>query len=267
MRDRSIITEEKSTIGAGKTGSGASVSVCLATWNGAQFLAEQIGTVLPQLGPGDELVVVDDASSDSTMEILERAARESRLANVRIHQNARNLGAIRTFERALALAKGEIVLLCDQDDRWLPAKVERIRRVFAENTSVTLVHSDAQLMDETGRIYSPSWAAMRPWRPGLLANIARNTFLGCTLAFRRSSLEYCLPFPAGTPMHDQWIGLLHTIFGKVAYLGEPLVQYRRHSGNATAEHHASVAQMARWRLNLIGNLASRWWDASRTRRP
>jgi glycosyltransferase involved in cell wall biosynthesis len=234
----------------------------MATWNGARFLAEQLGTVVPQLAPGDELVIVDDASHDRTMEILECAQKELQTAMIRLHRNQCTLGAISTFERALALGRGEILLLCDQDDYWLPGKVERIRRAFAEDAVATLVLSDAQLIDGEGNMLASSLATWKPYRPGLFSNLVRNTFLGCTMAFRRSSLKYCLPFPAGTPMHDQWIGMLHIMFGKVVYLDEPLILYRRHGGNATADTHASWAQMARWRLNLTRNLAARWWRIS-----
>ncbi len=243
------------------------VSVCMATWNGAQFLREQLQTVLQQLGPGDELVIVDDASHDETMQLLRGAEKESGAATIRLYQNERTLGAISTFERALALAKGEILLLCDQDDHWLPGKVERIRSAFARDAATTLVLSDAQLIDGEGQVFASSLAKVKPYRQGLLSNLTKNTFLGCTMAFRRSSLEYCLPFPAGTPMHDQWIGLLHTLFGKVVYLDEPLVQYRRHGGNATADNHASWGQMAQWRFDLARNLAARWWRTSRNGRP
>jgi len=242
------------------------VSVCMATWNGARFLGMQLETVVPQLRPGDELVVVDDASLDETMEILKVAERELG-GTLRLYQNERTLGAISTFERALALAKGEILLPCDQDDYWLPGKVERIRNAFAKDAATTLVLSDAQLIDGAGQVLASSLATVKPYRRGLLSNLVRNTFLGCTMAFRRSSLEYCLPFPAGTPMHDQWIGILHTLFGKVVYLDEPLIQYRRHGGNATADNHASWVQMAQWRLDLMRNLAARWWRTSRNERP
>jgi len=238
----------------------------MATWNGAPFLEEQLQSMLPQLLPEDELVAVDDTSHDATMAILERASQQSESVTIRLYQNSQNLGAIRSFERALRLAKREIIVLCDQDDRWLPGKIKRIREVFAEDAAATLVLSDAQIIDGAGQIMAPSWTATRPYRSGLLANVAKNTFLGCTMGFRRSSLAYCLPIPAGAPMHDQWIGTLHTIFGKIVYLDEPLIQYRRHGGNATADNHASWAQMAQWRLDLIRNLVARWWQVSRSSR-
>lgn len=244
-----------------------SVSVCMATHNGAQFLGEQLATILPQLAAGDELVVVDDLSSDGTMDILRRTAADTTGPSVRVYQNQINLGAIRSFERALGLATKNIVLLCDQDDRWMPRKVNRIRRAFAEDQTATLVLSDAQLIDEAGQVFTQSRAETKPFRFGLLSNLARNSFLGCAMAFERSSLSYCLPIPARIPMHDQWIGMLHTIFGKVVYVAEPLIQYRRHSANATADQHAPAAQMLKWRSNLLWNLAHRWWQTCRNGAP
>jgi glycosyltransferase involved in cell wall biosynthesis len=243
-----------------------SVSVCMATWNGAKFLPEQLDTLIPQLTFGDEVVVVDDGSSDETMEILKRAADESKAAVIRIHQNERRLGPIWTFERALSLASGDILLLCDQDDRWLPGKVERICRAFAEDVATTLVMSDAQVIDGTGSVIAPSWRALRPFRRTLLPNVVKNTFHGCIMAFRQSSMEYCLPIPPRAPHHDQWIGVLHTVFGKIAYIDEPLIQYRRHGGNNQTGRHAPWHQMLRWRYDLAINLATRCWCVSRAMR-
>ena len=96
------------------------LSVAMATYNGAQFINEQIRSILPQLGDHDELVIVDDASSDNTVELV-GAFADSRIVLAR---NEVNRGYVRTFERALALARGEVILLSDQDDEWFPGRVE-----------------------------------------------------------------------------------------------------------------------------------------------
>lgn len=242
------------------------VSVCMATWNGSRFLQEQLTDILSQLTHHDELVVVDDGSFDATMDILEHAAAEASHTRVRIYRNDKNIGAIRTFERALGMAEKDLVFLSDQDDRWLPHKVCKIERAFATHPEVTLVISDTQIIDATGTVTAASWTSRRLFHPGTLANVVKNRFLGCTMAFRRSSLEYCLPFPPDTPMHDQWIGTLHSIFGSILFLPESLMQYRRHDDNATNLHRASVMQMLRWRTNLSRNLLVRYWQHSRSRR-
>lgn len=239
----------------------------MATWNGSRFLAEQLAGILPQLTCCDELVVVDDGSSDATVRILETAAAEACHTSVRIYRNERNMGAIRSFERALGLAEKDLVFLSDQDDRWFANKVSRIGSAFAAHPEVTLVLTDAQIIDGSGVVTEASWAARRPFRTGTIANVVKNTFLGCTMAFRRSSLQYCLPFPSGIPMHDQWIGTLHSIFGSVLILPEPLMQYRRHEANVTQLHRSSVGQMMRWRTNLIRNLLRRYRECSRAALP
>ena len=238
----------------------------MATWNGAKFLPEQLETLIPQLTFGDEVVVVDDGSSDETLEILKRAANESKAAVIRIHQNERRLGPMSTFERALSLARGDILLLCDQDDRWLPGKADRMRSLFAGDPDLTLVISDAQVIDGTGRIIAPSWRALSPFWRSWLATMVKNKYHGCTMAFRQTSMEYCLPIPAGAPHHDQWIGILHSIFGKVLYIPEPLIQYRRHGGNNQTGRRAPWLQMLRWRYDLAINFAARCWCVSRSMR-
>jgi len=238
----------------------------MATWNGSRFLPEQLGSILPQLSSGDELVAVDDRSSDSTMRILQQTAAEASHTRIRIYGNDENMGAIRTFERALTLAERDLIFLSDQDDVWYPARVSKIKSIFTLNPQVTLVLNDAQIIDGTGALMPYSWASLKPFHTGAIANLVKNTFLGCTMAFRQSSLEYCLPFPPGTPMHDQWIGMLHSLFGGVVFLPEPLMQYRRHEGNATDLDRASVMQMLRWRVSLSRNLLARYRHYSRTAR-
>src|SRR5688572_23511076 len=95
------------------------VSVCMAVYNGAAFLKTQVESILQQLHAEDELIVVDDASQDDSMRILQ----ELHDPRLRVHRNERNQGVLATFERALRLARGDIVFLSDQDDVWLAAKV------------------------------------------------------------------------------------------------------------------------------------------------
>jgi len=99
----------------------------MAVYNGASFLRPQLESILEQLRADDELVVVDDASQDETAAILARTDD----ARLRLHRNERNLGVLATFEKALRLARGEIVFLSDHDDLWLAGKVEKILAVFA----------------------------------------------------------------------------------------------------------------------------------------
>jgi glycosyltransferase involved in cell wall biosynthesis len=226
----------------------------MATYNGERFLVEQLESIISQLGPNDELIIVDDASQDSTCAVIEGFCD----VRIRLIQNETNQGARASFETALRHTTGEIIFLSDQDDVWHPEKVSRFLHLFGARPEVTLAISDAQIIDGNGYVLSQSRLNGKNFRPGVLTNIVRNSYLGCALAFRRSALDYCLPFPRSIPMHDMWIGILNELFGETAFLKESLISYRRHGHNASADKHGSYSQMLRWRMHLVFNLICRW---------
>jgi glycosyltransferase involved in cell wall biosynthesis len=230
------------------------ISVCVATHNGARWIEAQLRSVLSQIGGGDEVIVVDDASSDRTVATILALADP----RIRIVQNERNVGVDLTFQRALTLAKGDVLFLCDQDDLWHPHKVKRVMRVFQVYPDVTLVLSDAQLIDASGQLLAPSYFAIRgAYRQGVLASIVKSKFLGCAMAVRSSMRKYFLPFPIPIPGHDMWIGTINELYGKTCFLPEPLISYRRHGSNASPDRHQGVARMLSWRWQLVRGVAQR----------
>jgi glycosyltransferase involved in cell wall biosynthesis len=222
----------------------------MAVYNGSQYIRDQVASILPQLGEDDEFVVVDDASQDASIAILE-GFHDRR---IRIIRQTENRGVVRTFERSLREASGEIIFLADQDDIWRKDKVEKMIGMFLSCPDLTLVISDALIIDAEGRIIGKSWFERRSYHPGLLRNLLQNGFLGCAMAFRRSLLKDCLPFPAGTPMHDMWIGMVNQLVGKAGLIREPLMCYRRHGNNTTSDKRSSMKQKLRWRYALVKNL-------------
>ena len=229
------------------------ISVCMASYNGGRYIAEQIRSILSQLGDRDEIIIVDDCSGDRTAEII-RAFHDPR---IHLFHNASNRGVIKSFERALSQAAGELVFLSDQDDVWRADKVEKFRAFFAGRPNAAAAMSDARVIDGEGREISSSWVRARGFHPGALRNIIKNGYLGCALAFRKSVLAACLPFPEKIPMHDMWIGALSACFGETGFLPDPLVAYRRHGENATSGRHASLGRMLVWRWNLATALLAR----------
>lgn len=226
----------------------------MAVYNGLQFLPAQIESVLSQLEGDDELVIVDDASTDDSASWL-RALGSPR---IRLYPNPVNSGVRLSFDRGLALARHEIVLLCDQDDVWLPGKRTAFVTAFETHPSAVVVVSDAEVIDGSGNITAPSFMALRGGFNGsLAATLWRNRFLGCAMAVRRSLLDVALPIPAEAPMHDMWLGALGTLRGEVVYLPQALLQYRRHGGNASPSRPQPVLRMLRWRVALALALTTR----------
>lgn len=230
------------------------VSVCLAAYNGERWLRAQLASILHQLVDVDEVVIVDDASCDSTPHIVE----ELRDPRIRLLRNTRNIGVDRSFERAISEARGEIIFLSDQDDLWHEDKVAIVLDAFAEAPDVTLVLSDADIIDEVGikRGYT-YFEARGQFIPGIVANILKSKFLGCAMAFRANLREHFLPFPSPLPGHDMWIGVVNEWYGKTRFIKQPLIAYRRHGSNASPETHRDIAQMLLWRWQLIAGLLGR----------
>ena len=228
------------------------ISVCMATYNGGKFIREQLESILSQL-PSDhsEIVIADDGSTDDTLAEVNSLGDSC----VRVLNAEKHLGVIYNYERALQASKGDIVFLADQDDIWLPGKVDK---VLAALNDADLVAHDAWMLRPSDSQDS-SWARagklsdIRAYKSGVVANWWKNTFTGCCMAFRRSILDKALPFPKNLPMHDQWLGLVAEKNFKVKFIDEPLVEYRQHSTNAThiGNSPAGVFQKIKWRLDLL----------------
>jgi len=232
--------------------------VCIAAYQGLRYIGPQLSSILEQLSDQDEVVLVDDSSTDGTYAQLGEI-QDPRLT---VLQNASNEGVLRSFEKALSHCSGEIVFLSDQDDLWLPKKVETILNAFASDPDLTLVASDAIIIDEDGNKIGDSFYAKRgEFRAGLWSNLLIGKFHGCTMAFRSSLLRCVLPFPRDTRVHhDTWIGCMNAVAGgNTQYISEPLVAYRRHSTNVTGRIRLSNYTRLMMRYKILLGLALFLW--------
>ena len=192
----------------------------MATYNGEKYVAAQLESILasPLVG---ELLVSDDGSTDRTIEIVERFS-DSRIKLLR----GPRAGYGRNFEYLLTQAQGEYIFFSDQDDIWLP---EKIGLMAAQLQHADLVMSDCVVVDQDLKVLHPSYFALIDSRPGLLKNLAKNSYLGCCMALRRRLLAHILPLPRHLPYHDWWAGMVAEAFGTVTFLNVALMQYRRHA--------------------------------------
>ena len=230
------------------------ISVCMASFNGNKYIKKQLDSILSQLGIDDEVIIVDDASEDDTVSTIMNFDDP----RIKLFENENNTGVIASFERSITLAKGEIIFLSDQDDIWLPNKIQKMMSLFQKNSEVTLCLSDALIIDDSGKVGEFTYFGLRgQFQHGLISNIIKNRFLGCSIAFKKSLIKKILPIPSKVPAHDMWIGLINEMYGSTAYIDEPLFQYRRHSGNVSSMTHAKVLRMVRWRIILIYHISLR----------
>ena len=198
----------------------------MAVYNGQKYIFEQLNSILKQLSPGDEVIISDNCSTDSILDVI-KSIKDSRIA---IYSFC-NKSPVLNFENALSKSSGEYIFLSDQDDIWEENKVQVILELLNKYDTVI---SDCTVIDEKNNILFDSFFKIMHSKKGLFKNYYKPSFLGCCMAFRRSILIKSLPFPPNIPMHDWWIALISEMFGKTYYLQEKLVRYRRHTSNATA---------------------------------
>lgn len=214
------------------------ISVCIATYNGEQFIQQQLKSILCQLHQNDEIVVSDANSTDSTIDLILKL-QDSRIKlfflpndELRVDKSSvfSTMDKIRNnFQNALLHAKGDVIFLADQDDVWYENKVERICEVL--KTVDCVVHDCAVISDE--KIIIPSFLSYFKPNRTEIGLFIKSPFMGCCMAFNQSVLEKALPFPNIHIEHDTWIGICAYKIGKVAILDEILIDYRRHNMNAS----------------------------------
>lgn len=227
------------------------VSVAMAAYNGEKYLNDQINSIICQLSPRDELIISLDPSKDTSREIIQSfCSKDSRIKMI----VGPGRGVIRNFANALAQCQNDIIFLTDQDDVWLPGKIDNVKKVFEDYGDVNVVMHDAFIVNENLGVLSNSFFEGRKCKLGVFNNIIRNSYMGCCMAFRNELLKYILPFPDNLPMHDQWIGLVGEITGKNYLLKKKLIYYRRHGDNVSSDHHAGIIQMIKWRWKVISSV-------------
>ena len=204
------------------------VSVCIATYNGEKFIEKQLHSVLSQINDTDEVIVSDDGSTDSTLELVYAIGAK----NVHVISNIKQHGYTSNFENALKQAKGDVIFLCDQDDLWAENKVSCCLMHLQHND---LIISDARLIDGYDKEIGASFFALRHSKTGLYANLIRFSHIGCCMAFKRNVLRCALPFPPNHLYctHDNWIALIGMAFFRTRIINEKLVSYRRHDTNTS----------------------------------
>ena len=233
------------------------VAVVVATYNGATYLRAQLESIVQQTYKPSQIIIVDDASLDDTLQVANNFAAHH--PEVMVVQNETRLGYIKNFEKGMLLANANYIALSDQDDIWMPHKIEVLIHAIGDQM---LAYSDSELIDADGQLlkqkmssiknqlayHTPIMYAIGAWAPGH------------AMLFKKELVDKAAPFPT-LVTHDFWLGFVATCYSKVVYVNEPLVHYRQHTQNAigadtTKNKSASLTmaqkkQKARARMELL----------------
>lgn len=220
------------------------ISVCMATYNGEKYLPEQMHSIIRQLGEGDEIIVVDDASTDGTVTFLE-SLKDSR---IRIHRNTVNVGHVKSFEKAIGLAYFPVLLMADQDDIWTDGRLDLIKDAICQEKKL-LVSSNSEFINNLGQL-------IEPLHTGLLASdssryiknifnifVGKAYYDGCAMGLSRGLLHLILPIPSYVESHDLWIALAANIARSNLHLPVITLRRRIHGNNASVAQRPLIRKI------------------------
>lgn len=222
-----------------------SVLVLMPTYNGERYLAAQIDSILAQEGVKVSLLFSDDGSTDGTLSLLE---------GFDILPFERRLGPSQNVSRLLEHT-APYVALADQDDVWERdklvlslQKMGELEALYGRETPL-LVHTDLKVVDKELRESAPSFFSYNKFHGGGLNQLLmQNTVTGCTLLMNEALASLATPIPPEAIMHDWWIALVASAFGKIGVINRPLVHYRQHGSNAIgATTYFDLAKIGRFR--------------------
>ena len=213
------------------------IAILLSTYNGAKFLRQQLDSLFVQSYTSFKIFVRDEGSQDTTLDILKSY-------DVKLLPSNTNLGPKKSFITLLnyTIKKSEFdyFMFCDQDDVWCADKVEKTLNKMLNMEATygnipTLVHTDLEVVDESLKtIASSMWRYehILPNKNAFGRLLIQNTITGNTVMINRALAEKCLTIPNGAIMHDWWLGLVASQFGKIGFIVKPTIKYRQHLNNS-----------------------------------
>ena len=222
------------------------ISVAMAAYKGARYIEEQLDSIRMQTLSADEVIVVDDRSPDHTFEILQMYQKQYPEFPLQIFRNEKNLGYRKNFHEAVSHCTGEVVFLCDQDDAWLPEKVETMVGILERDPAILVLASSFTLMDGEGNSFEiqkrHGWSNQNLYHRVVASDalvrvmtehlLIHNFCQGCAQVMRKEIADrFVKTFTAELP-HDWSINLIASEKSGLYFYNHPLFRYRIHGGNA-----------------------------------
>lgn len=248
-----------------------SISIALATYNGAAFISEQLASLAAQVVLPAELVVSDDGSTDGTVAIVEDFAKGAPFP-VRLEVNQHRLGYRSNFMKAAGLCRSEFISFCDQDDNWRPEKLATVIRQFTSD-DIMLVTHNASIIDATGKHVGKLFLDPSSSSNDLIVDGPWPLQLGFTQTFRSSLMQHTSlwrdsvsHFAEGERIgHDRWIAFLSAAIGRTIVLTDELAAHRHHSSNVFGGKITTTWPSLRERINWVQRTVAQQIKAAQNR--
>ncbi len=230
-----------------------SVQILLATYNGEQFLEQQLESLLQQTYTAFRVLIRDDGSTDNTIAILQRYITKYPTKFFLLQDDKKNVGATQNFGILLENADADYLFFCDQDDVWLSNKIEKSLNTICDleagqTSTPCMVYSDMTAIDENGNVtFESVWKQLdlRPEYFTLNRLLVQNIPHGCAITINRAMAELARPLPKQAILHDHWLALLAVCAGKHQAIETPLLLLRNHVQNVTRQKKFSFNKIKR----------------------
>ncbi|MFC5469669.1 glycosyltransferase family 2 protein [Cohnella suwonensis] len=232
------------------------VAVLLSTFNGELYLEQFFNSLLDQSYQQFIVLIRDDGSVDETTNIINKFVSEN--DNFYLIEGSNNKGSKLSFGTLLEYCNQnfhevEYFMFADQDDVWLPDKVKWTfeKMIFFEEKEgdlPILIHTDLLVTDPELNIISKSFWAYQNLDPRFTEInrlLVQNVVTGCTMMINKRLASLSLPIPSTSIMHDWWISLVASLFGKIGYLNTPTILYRQHFSNHVGATHYTLKNILR----------------------
>lgn len=240
------------------------ISVCIPTYNGAKYIKDQINSILPQLSSNDEIIISDNYSTDDTLDVI-KEINDPRIKvfSFRPEENRKSMSSILAkvslnVQNALSKATGDYIFLSDQDDIWLDGRVSSALPLLKSEVP-TIVVCNCKVVDENDKTLIESYFSYIKPSASIIRTMLKSSFHGCCMAFNRLVVTKASPFPQYAIGHDLWLGIIGAYYGKVHFLNQPLVLYRRHSSTVTTTGFASTRSLydkIKYRLLIVASFCT-----------
>lgn len=213
------------------------VTVLLAVYNGEKFLKQQIDSILDQTVTDIKIIIRDDGSTDNSLKIIDNYCDKHPQIISKL-EGAPTGSAKQNFAELLKNCDSDYIMFCDQDDVWLPDKIEKTLTAMksaesGEKTPV-LVHTDLKVVDQNLNVISPSFFEFQQLKQDKISLpqlLVQNYVTGCTVMINRALKEKCGAIPQNCIMHDWWLAMVAVLFGKLVCVSDPTMLYRQHANN------------------------------------
>lgn len=220
-----------------------SISVCMASYNGEKYIERQIESILKQLNSGDELIIVDDCSKDATVSLIKKINSDY----IKLFENEKNIGYVKTFEKALGLSENKYICLSDQDDIWIEGRLQKLEEEITKK-DVFLVASNFNPSFENSQNGKNFLKLENKNSSKYLGNIKRifqgkSGYYGCTMIMKREIFKFILPFPKYIEAHDLWIAMNANLLKSVYHLNDDTLIYNVHQNNTSLKKRSYIKKI------------------------